>query len=153
VSQGGSYGLLFLGAHFVWAFSLTFPFRADVSLGAMWAHLSRGCDQLQAAIPVIYLRAVLQVRRVAGSTPSATRYMPPWLALLGPTASGAHLHWNPNGLLRADPHHSGTRCEAHLPLDTCHPSRTIKSGFYNTREGDLPRDGLYYTAFISERSP
>jgi photosystem I P700 chlorophyll a apoprotein A1 len=57
-SQGGSYGLLFLGAHFVWAFSLTFPFPGRLPLGATCVHLSTACDQLGFSPHVIYPRAL-----------------------------------------------------------------------------------------------
>jgi photosystem I P700 chlorophyll a apoprotein A1 len=56
-SQGGSYGLLFLGAHFVWAFSLMFLFSGrgywqELIEALVWAHAT------VAVAPTIYPRAL-----------------------------------------------------------------------------------------------
>jgi photosystem I P700 chlorophyll a apoprotein A1 len=56
-SQGGSYGLLFLGAHFVWAFSLMFLFSGrgywqELIESIVWAHATLS------VAPVIYPRAL-----------------------------------------------------------------------------------------------
>jgi photosystem I P700 chlorophyll a apoprotein A1 len=56
-SQGGSYGLLFLGAHFVWAFSLMFliswrGYWQELIESIVWAHATLS------VAPVIYPRAL-----------------------------------------------------------------------------------------------
>jgi len=53
--------------------------------------------------------------------PASDQNHPSRLALFGPPTSGAHLHWNPNRLFRADSHHSGTGCEAPTPRTVQRP--------------------------------
>ena len=59
-SQGGSYGLLFLGAHFVWAFSLMFLFSGrgywqELIESIVWAHATLSITQGRAVGITHYL--------------------------------------------------------------------------------------------------
>jgi photosystem I P700 chlorophyll a apoprotein A1 len=92
-SQGGSYGLLFLGAHFVWAFSLMFLFSGrgywqELIESIVWAHTTLS------VAPVIYPRALSITQ---GRAVGITHYLLATSSRRGHSSKGA-FEVKPNGI-------------------------------------------------------